>query len=326
MLKNNQKTFKHLSEFNVFKIIKFIRKKSFNSRKKDTCKAIIDTMFVVSCQIEENVRIITPDLLPLMIELVFSLNDMNFIEKYSGYLIKTLKDPINAAYFATRGCVGVLIDILPKLQKKRLVKLAIYVLSRIIRHHISPFDLRRMIEYSITGQNSLKVTICKILSKAATFSFSSQCIPGISNPTKYISFAYNKRGLSCKLLDGSNLIPKREFSVFMWVFFNKLNDAIIFEMSDNENVKFTIGTKNKKIYTKFIVNKTHFSVKWPQDLIENQWNLIGVSIRKISKIIGSKDEMYINLNNHCKLANKLTQNTANFSYDFFNKISIGKSL
>ncbi|CAG9323175.1 NBEAL1_4 [Blepharisma stoltei] len=330
IINKNSEARKYMADFQVHKIILTLRNPLFCEKQKEICNKIFDILLGILCgnmNFDESqfTGIYTAEVIPLIIEFLVGSLDTKPIEKYSKIILRLLSNPINAAQFAMRQTTAILLESLSFPHKEETIKFCANVLSRIIQHHVTPNELRKIIEIAILSHNSTKAIICKSMAKAATFCYQSQINHGVSDPSRYFNFRQNWGELACELPKPTVILPKKEFTIFMWIFFDNLTDSIIFELSESKDTRFTIYLNKEKLSVKYKAQETWFKLKCPHDIVLNQWNLIGVGMRKISKVFGSKDEIYVNVNRHCMHLNKECKGNLSFIHASFRQISCGKS-
>ncbi|CAG9310107.1 unnamed protein product [Blepharisma stoltei] len=116
-------------------------------------------------------------------------------------------------------------------------------------------------------------------------------------PNRYFFFNGQGNFAQCSC-PKETFAPKKEFSFFVWVFVDQRSiNSCIAEFSEGKDQRFSIFiTKEFSVGIKLSNLKTIFKVESEKKLENNQWNMIGFSIRKILGFRGKKDELLVFVN------------------------------
>ncbi|CAG9318802.1 unnamed protein product [Blepharisma stoltei] len=296
LIEDNPVCKKQIHEFDFSAIANTIRSDSFQTlRALIYTKSIESLLYILyennNLRTEELLNVKTPEVIPLVIELLADSGSNDFC----SYINHSLVDSINAAHFANRRTTDILLNVLKRQYSEQLFNFIEDVLSKVMSHHITPQELQKIIDIARASCHmpEKQLLLYRCLSRAIENSF----VPidhikfenhvGLS-PTRYFCFRYPKCFLKCTTdEDFSFLPPKKEFSIFAWIYPEKLDSysSCFLEFSDGKSSYFSVSLTDQKMTVEYIDGKSVFKVTSSGQLLEREWNLIGVSLKGASRYI-----------------------------------------
>lgn len=223
LIEDNPVCKKQIHKFDFAEIANTIRSKSFEKIRNDIYQKSIESLLYILFEtnnlgVSSILNVKTPEVIPLVIELLADSDSNDFC----SYINNSINDEINAAHFANRRTTDLLLDALLKDCSSNLLKFIEKMLSAVICHHITPQELKKIIDIARTPGTGIEkqLILYQSLSQAIKNSFCSidhikfeKNHVGLS-PTRYFCFRYLKSFLRCNSSEDFSFIPKKEFALF----------------------------------------------------------------------------------------------------------------
>lgn len=336
MIEDNPVCKKRIQEFDFSAIANTIRSDPYeNLRSHIYSKSIESLLFILyennNLRTEEMLNVKTPEVIPLVIELLADSNSNDFC----SYIIHSLIDPINAAHFANRRTGDILLNVLRNDCPKQLLYFIEDVLSKVMSHHTSPQDLKNIIDIALSSNSSpeKQLLLYRCLSRAIENSFSStdhikfdKNHVGLT-PTKYFCFRHPKCFLRCSNTEDFSFLPsKKEFSVFFWIYPEKLENpySCLLEFSDRKSAYFSISIFEQKILIEYIDGRTVFKCTSISQVSEKEWSLIGITLKSATRFMaGTKYDLDLYIND--QISNKKTEGSICCLKESFTQLMVGNN-
>lgn len=337
LIENNRYCKKRIHEFDFNMITNTVMKSNYAHLRKDICIRTIDSLFYILFDTKNLVeesghRVNTPEVIPLVIELLFDIelpNDCNTLMNYIEHVL--IKD-VDSAHFACRRTTDILLHVLEKNETNSNLNFIEDVLSRVICHHITPQELRKIIEVAQASKDhpEKQIMIYKSLYRGIENAFCSidhikfeKNHLGLS-PTRYFCFRSPKSKMSCCNKDNISFISKKEFSLFVWIYPDVIEldkEYCLLEFSDkNRSSKLSLMIKyGGHLYLEY---QDKFRVGSVKRILDNQWNLVGFSIRQGTRFV-KKYEVDILIKN--ELCEKNLEGRIVYPKDKFSRLTCGNS-
>ncbi|CAG9328425.1 unnamed protein product [Blepharisma stoltei] len=314
LIEDNPTCKKQIHKFDFSAIANTIRSSSYESLKSDIYMKSIESLLYILFETnnlgqKEPLNVKTPEVIPLIIEL---LTDSNSNEFYS-YIKNSVEDEINAAHFASRRTTDLLLDALCKHCSQHLLEFIETMLSKVICHHITPQELKKIIDIArATGYDHEKqLVLYRGLSEAIHYSFCDidhikfeKTHKGLS-PTRFFCFRYPRSFLRCSNNEDFSFIPKKEFTIFTWIYPETDDNCCLMEFTDRKNCSLVVSLVKRNftsLSVEYFEGKSVYKVWSSKPIAIKQWNLIGITLNKVAKfmntsIMGFKCEINIFVNN-----------------------------
>ena len=254
----------------------------------------------------------TPEVIPLVIELLSDCEGLKSAKEYFSHISICLEDAYNAAHFANSRTTDLLLDALDRSTSPFLLNFIKETLPIVICHHITPQELKKIIEVSRSSKNKEKqLLLYNCLSHAIKnsccitehyrFEANHTCL----SPTRYFCFRGGKSLIQCNVPNNESLLPTKEFSIFMWAYPDNLaKQCILLEGLGAGGSRFIVSINNGSLIVEYFQDKMVFVVVSEEAVKEKQWNLIGISLKppgRVNFFSSDKPEIEIFLNSDkCK--------------------------
>ncbi|OMJ76970.1 hypothetical protein SteCoe_23556 [Stentor coeruleus] len=346
LIEDNPTCKKHLQDFDFSAVTNTIKSESYAKIRSEIYMKSIESLLYILFETNNigkpqlrNVK--TPEVIPLVIELLSDCDnlgtekkDFEHIQLCLEHIQVCLDDCYNAAHFANSRTTDLLLDALERSSSTFLLSFIEKTLPLVICHHITPQELKKIIEI---GRRSVKsrekqLILYKSLSNAiknsccSTEHYKFQANHTCAAPTRYFCFRESKSLLRCEVSANETLLPPKEFSIFFWIYPDSLDkDSTLANFLASNNSLFALSIYSQRVMVDYYQEKKIFTVISNETIHEKQWNLIGISLKSPSKLKFSSDkpeiEIFINTGK-CKVEvqGKVTRPKENFS-----KLILGNS-
>ncbi|CAG9319012.1 NBEAL1_3 [Blepharisma stoltei] len=334
LIENNPRSKKRINEFDFNMITNTIMKPSYNSIRKDICLRSYESLFYILFETknlseESGHRVMTPEVIPLVIELLFDIELTEEIQNLMNYIEHVLIDDVDKAHFASRRTTDILLHILEKNESSSNLNYIEDVLSMVICHHITPQELRKIIDVaqSFVGQPEKQIMMYQSLYRGIDGAFCNidhikfeKNHLGLS-PTRYFCFRFPKSKMICYNMDRASFISKKEFSLFVWIYPDSLEtDSCLLQFSQKEgDSKLSLHIEDGFLYLEY---KDKFKLGSTRRITDHQWNLVGFSIRQGARF-SKKCEIDILVNS--ELCERIPEGRKSYPKDTFDVLTCGNN-
>ncbi|CAG9335745.1 NBEAL1_1 [Blepharisma stoltei] len=304
LLYKNPESKKAIKEFDFDFITNTVMRSAYDGVRKEICLKSIESLFCILLDTKihgrkSGLHIKTPEVIPLIIELLFDIDYSNDSARIMDDNIEfIIQYDADRAHLAARRTIDIILYTLEKNSENSNLNYIEDVLSKIICHHITPQELRRIINIVQSSKNfqEKKLMIYRSLYRSIEHAFSRISQTGENrlglSPTRYFYFRDPESMLACKNDEKLSFLPRKEFSLFVWLFPDSIeNSSCLFEFFDRHGNKLSFMMKHQGIL--HLKNGARFKAWSNKRVIENQWNLVGFTIRQ-----GAKCDFIIN-NSFC---------------------------
>lgn len=346
LIEDNPTCKKHLQDFDFSAVTNTIKSESYAKIRSEIYMKSIESLLYILFETNNigkpqlrNVK--TPEVIPLVIELLSDCDnlgkgkeDFEHIQICLEHIQVCLDDCYNAAHFANSRTTDLLLDALERSSNIFLLSFIEKTLPLVICHHITPQELKKIIEIGRRSVRSREkqLILYRSLSNAiknsccSTEHYKFQANHTCAAPTRYFCFRESKSLLKCEVSANETLLPPKEFSIFFWIYPDSLDkDSTLANFLASNNSLFALSIYSQRVMVDYYQEKKIFTVISNETIHEKQWNLIGISLKSPSKLKFSSDkpeiEIFINTEK-CKVEvqGKVTRPKENFS-----KLILGNS-
>ena len=336
---------KSLQDFDFSQVATTIRSDRYKQIRSEiyikTIESLLCILFETNNLAKPQCRIVkTPEVIPLVIELLSDCESIQTAQEYFNHLNVCLEDSYNAAHFANYRTTDLLLDAFVRTSSAELLKFISNTLPLVICHHITPQELKKIIEISqIYNRNTEKrMILFKCLANAVKnscchtehfkFGANHTCL----SPTRYFCFRSSKSLLKFTLESNENLIPNKDFSMFFWVYpDNSSRNSVLIILSGPSNSSLMISVISGNIVIEYFQDKIIFAVggiepvKGIESLVKNQWNLVGIVFKSMSGLLFKNDRGEIEIFINYKKIETEVRGKVIRPKEIFNKICIGNT-
>ena len=317
---------KSLQEFDFSQVADVLRNKLYSvSRGEIYSKSIESVLFILfetknlGRPVVRPVR--TPEVIPLVIELLTDCEQVNEAKEYFKHLSACLEDCYNAAHFANYRTTDLLLDAFDRTSCPFLLEFISSTLPLVICHHITPQELNKIIESIRKSSNNPKkqgilfTCLANGVKNSCCFTdhYKFQANHTCLSSTRYFCFRFKKSMLKCQIDPAFNLIPNKDFSIFFWVYPDTLSEnSELLVLSGAQSGSLILSLISGQLVFQYFQENNIFTVQGQDQLIEKQWNLIGISVKSLSGLLFKSDrievEIFINTEKiQTKVTGKLTR-------------------
>ena len=339
LIEENPACKKFLQDFDFSEIANVIRSENYSKIKNEIYLKSIESVLYILFEINNlgspQLRPVrTPEVIPLVIELLSDCGMLNGAQEYFRHIEICLEDSYNAAHFANSRTTDLLLDAFERGNNQFLLNFIASTLPIVICHHITPQELRKILEISrkCSKKREKQMILFKCLSNGvknsccSTEHYKFQANHTCLSPTRYFCFRSDRSLLKCEVGVSENLIPNKDFSVFFWVYPDDLNkNSVILIFSGNHNSSLMVSLMSGNIVVEYFQDKMVFAVGGNEPLVEKQWNLVGFTFKSSSGILFKNDrgeiDIFINSN---KIATSLGGKVIR-PKETFSKLCIGNT-
>ena len=269
----------------------------------------IENLMFILCgtkHLEGPLQVATPEVVPLLLKLLLQESFSEDLNYFRSVLVTIVDDEVNAAHFACNGAIEVLLRALEGNFSEELERFIQDVLSLSIPHHISPQELRKLLSLSESRSFLLPTLLnaieyCMRIRFSADVGLEKNIEVSHSHPTSY--FCFRKENSFLRL--SSELLPKKEFSCFMWFYPLVTHEQVLVEFSNLTGHHLRLMIARGKLALKYRGAKAKYFAETQGKIDLEEWNLVGMTMRYKKKLMKQKEEIYIFLNGF-KLKLKIT--------------------
>lgn len=314
LIEDNPTCKKFLQDFDFGEIANVIRSEKYSLIRTEIYLKSIESVLYILFEINnlgspQMRQVRTPEVIPLVVELLSDCGMINGAEEYFKHIEICLEDSYNASHFANSRTTDLLLDAFERGNNQYLLDFITNTLPIIICHHITPQELRKILEISAkySKNQEKQIILLRCLANGvknsccSTEHYKFQANHTCLSPTRYFCFRSKRSLLKCEVSGTENLIPNKDFSVFFWVYPDDLNkNSVILIFSGYHNASLMVSLISGNIVVEYFQDKMIFAVVGNQKLNEKQWNLVGITFKSLSGILFKNDrgevEIYIDSN------------------------------
>ena len=316
LIEENPTCKKNLQDFDFSKIANLIKTGNFSKIRSEiyakSIESLLYMLFETNNLGKPQLRMVkTPEVIPLIIELLTDSDKLNSTQEYFHHLSSCLEDSYNAAHFANSRTTDLLLDSFSQTSSEFLLSFISNTLPLVICHHITPQELKKIIEISsqITRNPAKQELLFRCLANGVKnsccytdhykFEKNHTCL----GTTRYFCFRSSKSILKCEVPVSESLIGNKDFSIFFWMYPDQSSqncELFVFNSPGVHCASLVLSMFSTDLVFQYFQDGITFTVSGQNQLIEKQWNLVGLSLKSSSSLIFKNEkvevEIFINSN------------------------------
>lgn len=237
-----------------------------------------------------------------------------------GFLVQKVKNPYNAALISMYSALEFLLEGLNISDNANTVKFISEMIGEVAAFHINPVLMKKVLSTSCKVSAEKQLVLFRSLNKAFDKVFSPGVFSGFTiEPDFYSWFFHKESRIECFSSD-FEFLPKKEFSVVVWVYVSVDAEGCIWEFTEKKS-QFYLNVDGYMLSLALDHDKKNFFIiKTGKCLVPGSWNLVCVSCQQVSKLMSHSTNFEIVVNG--KICEKVIEGKLN-SIHSFNSLFIG---